>query len=148
VSNPYRATPEQWESLELYAEDNVYDACFLELRARIEALEAAQPHQDKLDRLIMGSPLDADDGDPIVMPSSPAAQAIWDAWNDAYEAQGPLEDMGQPIAAALRAAADQIAPTKQNYSEASDFLAATCLNGMAYAANKLRLIAAELEGRQ
>ena len=36
---------------------------------------------------------------------SPAAQAIWDAWNDAYEAQGPLEDMGHPIAAALRAAA-------------------------------------------
>jgi hypothetical protein len=41
---------------------------------------------------------------------SPAAQAIWDAWNDAYEAQGPLEDMGQPIAAALRAAADQVVP--------------------------------------
>ena len=43
-------------------------------------------------------------------PLSPAAQAIWDAWNDAYEAQGPLEDMGQPIAAALRAAADQVVP--------------------------------------
>ena len=27
----------------------------------------------------------------------PAAQAVWDAWNDAYEAQGPLEDMGQPL---------------------------------------------------
>jgi hypothetical protein len=36
---------------------------------------------------------------------SPAAQAIWDAWNDAYEAQGPLEGMDQPLAAALRAAA-------------------------------------------
>jgi len=38
-----------------------------------------------------------------------AAQACWyafnDAFNDAYEVQGPLEDMGQPIAAALRAAA-------------------------------------------
>ena len=41
---------------------------------------------------------------------SPAAQAIWDAWNDAYEAQGPLEDMGQPIAAALRAVAAQMFP--------------------------------------
>ena len=41
---------------------------------------------------------------------SPASQAIWDAWNDAYEAQGPLEDMGHPIAAALRAAADQVVP--------------------------------------
>ena len=36
---------------------------------------------------------------------STVAQAIWDAFNDAYEVQGPLEDMGQPIAAALRAAA-------------------------------------------
>jgi len=45
---------------------------------------------------------------------SPAAQAIWDAWNDAYEAQGPLEDMGHPIAAALRAAADQVVPEHAN----------------------------------
>jgi hypothetical protein len=52
------------------------------------------------------------------------------------------------IAAAIRAAADQIAPTKQNYFEASDLLAATCLNGMAYAANELRLIATELENHQ
>jgi hypothetical protein len=37
------ATPEQWETIEKYAYDNTYDACFLELRARIEALEAAQP---------------------------------------------------------------------------------------------------------
>jgi hypothetical protein len=43
----------------------------------------------------------------MTKPLSPAAQAIWDAWNDAYEAQGPLEDMGQPLGAALRAAADQ-----------------------------------------
>ena len=39
---------------------------------------------------------------------SPAAQTIWDAWNDAYESQGPLEGMDQPLAAALRAAADQV----------------------------------------
>jgi hypothetical protein len=39
----HRLTPAQWESIELYAEDNAYDACFLELRSRIEALEAAQP---------------------------------------------------------------------------------------------------------
>jgi hypothetical protein len=35
----YKATPEQWESIEMYAEDNVYDACILELRAMFEALE-------------------------------------------------------------------------------------------------------------
>jgi hypothetical protein len=41
---------------------------------RIEALEAAQrpPHQDKLDRLMA---LNADDGEPIVLPSSRAALA-------------------------------------------------------------------------
>ena len=41
MTKPHRATPEQWESIERWAEDNVYDACFLELRARIETLEAA-----------------------------------------------------------------------------------------------------------
>jgi hypothetical protein len=40
MTKPHRATPEQWESIERWAEDNVYDACFLELRARIEDLEA------------------------------------------------------------------------------------------------------------
>ena len=41
-----RVTPEEWESIELHAEDNLYDACLLELRARIEALEAGAtcPH--------------------------------------------------------------------------------------------------------
>ena len=59
MTKPYRLTPAQWESIERYAEDNAYDACILELRARIEALEAAQqPPQDKLDRLIV---LDRDD---------------------------------------------------------------------------------------
>jgi hypothetical protein len=84
MTNQHRATPEQWESIERYAYDNTYDACFLELRARIEALEATQqPPQDKLDRLMA---LNADDGDPNVMPSSPAdllidrvAKAIYDA---------------------------------------------------------------------
>ena len=42
MTKPHRLTPSQWESIERYAEDNAYDACFLELRARIEALEAAQ----------------------------------------------------------------------------------------------------------
>ena len=42
MSKTHRLTPEQWESIERYADDNAYDACFLELRARIEALEAAQ----------------------------------------------------------------------------------------------------------
>ena len=42
MTEQHKATPEQWESIERYAEDNVYDACFLELRARVEILEATQ----------------------------------------------------------------------------------------------------------
>jgi hypothetical protein len=53
MTKPHRATPEQWEFIELYADSLDADACILELRDRIEALEAAQqPPQDKLDRLI------------------------------------------------------------------------------------------------
>lgn len=53
----YRATPEQWTQQEKWVRLRPHDAddssCILELRARVEALEAAQrPHQDKLDRLI------------------------------------------------------------------------------------------------
>ena len=76
----------------------------------------------------------------MAKPLSPAAQAIWDAFNDAYEVQGPLEDLGQPIAAALRAAADR----------AEDLIGDTehpkFTEGVLAAAHFLDLIAAELEG--
>ena len=43
MTKPHRATPEQWESIEVqYADFSDFYSCFLELRARIEALEAAQ----------------------------------------------------------------------------------------------------------
>ena len=38
---------------------------------------------------------------------SPAAQAVWDAFNDVSERVGVFEDYGDALAAALRAAADQ-----------------------------------------
>jgi len=72
---------------------------------------------------------------------SPAAQVVWDAWNDAYEAQGPLEDMGQPIAAALRAAAGSVPKEEcggENY--ATGFR-----NGIAFSCQFLHELAAELE---
>jgi response regulator of citrate/malate metabolism len=51
MSNQHRATPEQWEHQDHWTREHRSTAsCILELRARIEALEAAQ--QDKLDRLI------------------------------------------------------------------------------------------------
>jgi hypothetical protein len=67
MTKQHNATPEQWAFVEACApEDFAGYACILELRDRIEALEAAQqPPQDKLDRLIA---LDRDD------PAEDAAQ--------------------------------------------------------------------------
>jgi hypothetical protein len=54
MTDQHRATPEQWEVVEICREEGKIPwptaTALLELRARIEALEAAQ--QDKLDRLI------------------------------------------------------------------------------------------------
>ena len=76
MSTPHKATAEQWAQIEGYAATDMnddYASCLLDLRARVEALEAVQtaacPHvvssdegtsycrlaeqsQDKLDRLI------------------------------------------------------------------------------------------------
>jgi hypothetical protein len=125
TSKQHKATPVQWEDAGAFA--SATRACLLELRARIEALEACDkedancwsavrasmhalrervealetdqleqaksirfytdaiirrvealeaaqpPHQDKLDRLIA---LDADDRDPIVVPSPPAGSLV------------------------------------------------------------------------
>jgi hypothetical protein len=43
MTTPHRATPEQWADLGAFASDT--RACILELRARVEALEAAQLEQ-------------------------------------------------------------------------------------------------------
>jgi hypothetical protein len=39
MTKQHRVTPEQWESIERYADDNLYDDCLLELRARVQTLE-------------------------------------------------------------------------------------------------------------
>jgi hypothetical protein len=77
---------------------------------------------------------------------SPAAQAIWDAWNDAYEAQGPLEGMDQPLAAALRAAADQAEDLQVPCSYTGESYQ-TYDKGLLAAAEHLRAIAAEMEAQ-
>jgi hypothetical protein len=74
-------------------------------------------------------------------PLSPAAQAAWDAWSDAYEEQGPLEDMGQPLGAALRAAADRM------MSLIGDIYHPKYLEGVKASADFLEKIATELEGQ-
>jgi hypothetical protein len=42
MTDQHRATPEQWEHVEKFVEDCGYDSCLLELRDRIEQLEANQ----------------------------------------------------------------------------------------------------------
>jgi hypothetical protein len=37
----HKATPEQWSDIERFVRDCGYDSCLLELRSRVEALEAA-----------------------------------------------------------------------------------------------------------
>jgi hypothetical protein len=82
----------KYETLRLAALDwgngiDTHSRLIDKLWQRVEALEAAQQPQDKLDRLIA---LDADDGDPIVMPSSPAG-ALLDRVADAI---GAADDEG------------------------------------------------------
>jgi hypothetical protein len=70
MTDQHRATPEQWDYVDVWGviHDDPNASCLLELRARIEALEAAQ--QDKLDRLIA---LDA--ADPTPDPAMPELRA-------------------------------------------------------------------------
>ena len=84
---------------------------------------------------------------------SPNAMAVLDAFLNGYICNSADNSVAfqadrNGLAAALRALADQIAPTEQNYEEAPHKLATVFLNGVAYAANEMRLIATELENAQ
>jgi hypothetical protein len=46
---------------------------------------------------------------------SPASQAVWNAFNDVSERVGVFEDYGDALAAAFRAAADQVTPEDFDY---------------------------------
>jgi hypothetical protein len=76
---------------------------------------------------------------------SPAAQAVLDAFLKDADEDATLRLFQGHLADALRAAADQVVPSRRNYQEASDILATTCLNGMLFVANELRLMADELK---
>jgi hypothetical protein len=75
------------------------------------------------------------------------AQRIIAAFNERHELCGPFDDdwVEQCLAAAFRAAADQVVPTQADRDAVPEFHAQCVMNGIAYAANELRLIAAELE---
>ena len=84
MTKQHKATPEQWAYAETCApEDFAGYACILELRARIEALEAGQqPPQDKLGRLIA---LDRDDPTNSLVDGVATDAELCQVYNDAPE---------------------------------------------------------------
>jgi len=60
----HKATPEQWAQIEQFVKDCGYDSCLLELRARVESLEATAKSAEsnypaKPDSLLVGRVSDA-----------------------------------------------------------------------------------------
>jgi hypothetical protein len=73
MTKPHRATPEQWEFIELYADSLDADACILELRARIEALEAAQQPLAFTGKVVAPITRDRDEtGDYLIVGGTPS----------------------------------------------------------------------------
>jgi hypothetical protein len=77
------------------------------------------------------------------------AQKIVAAFNERHELCGPFDDdwVEQCLAAALRAAADQVVPTEKDRKEQSDITGQVFFNGMQYAVMEIRALAAELEAQ-
>ena len=73
---------------------------------------------------------------------SPAAQAVWDAYNDVCERVGVFEDYGDALAAAFRAAANQVVPSDADEPRNYLPMAIECQR----IRRELLAIAAELEG--
>jgi hypothetical protein len=113
MTKPHRSTPEHWATVERYAQQvSSTDDCLLELRARVEALEAGAtcPHvvtsgegtsycnlavntQDKLDRLI-----EMDHAAPA--PASSLVERVADAIVTKATSAGIVDD--RPARAAIR----------------------------------------------
>jgi hypothetical protein len=79
---------------------------------------------------------------PMAEPLSPAAQAIWDAFN--LDPPGVLADYGDSLAAAIRALVDQTVPADSLFCSIGKFNADLALEVVR---NKQLAIAAELEGQ-
>jgi hypothetical protein len=85
MTKQHKATPDDWAQQEDWANRSVFSdsSCILELRDRIEALEAAQqPPQDKLDRLIA---LDRDDPAGSLVDRIATGAELCRVYNDAPE---------------------------------------------------------------
>ena len=76
-------------------------------------------------------------------PLSPAANAAWEAFNDVLERVGVFEDYGDALAAALRAAADQVVP--EDMRECETYTNEAIRLNLQGVRRQLLAIAAELE---
>jgi hypothetical protein len=85
----------------------------------------------------------------MTRPLSPAAEFIWEAYNDVMERTGVFEDSGHAIAAAIRAAADQVVPEESDLhpEEAGCLVMSNRQWQRCKTRSRLLAIAAELEGR-
>jgi hypothetical protein len=81
----------------------------------------------------------------MTAPLSPAAQAVWHAYETADCDPYEIDPRRASLAAALRAAADQVEPTEKDRKEQSDITGQVFFNGMQYAVMEIRALAAELD---
>jgi hypothetical protein len=104
MTTPHRATPEQWADLGAFASDT--RACILELRARIEALEAAQLDQAESHRFCTDAivrrveALEAAQRAIRSGPESPLVERVADAIAEQATSAGIVND--RPARAAIR----------------------------------------------
>jgi hypothetical protein len=73
MTNQHRATPEQWDSIERCADGSDPYSCILELRGRIEALEAAQQPRAFTGKVVAPITRDRDEtGDYLIVGGTPS----------------------------------------------------------------------------
>jgi hypothetical protein len=128
----YKATPEQWEVQEKFAPESEDACCLLELRSRIERLELGAGIHDAVIKTLKS---------PTLADLSPAAQAIWDAWESEWSKDSLCHDQ-RSIASVLRAVARFIWMDKPLGDTDADAGVAAAHQAIH---ERLLLIAAELE---
>jgi hypothetical protein len=106
MTNQHRATPEQWETIERYADTSDPYSCLLGLRARIEALEVGQQPLAFTGKVVAPITRDRDGtGDYLIVhDTQPPASSLVERVADALAAQatsaGIVND--RPARAAIR----------------------------------------------
>ncbi len=121
MTDQYRATPEDWEYIRLRAEDGVgLLNCLLELRARVEALEADQLEQAESKRFCVDAivrrveALEATQHAIRSGPESPLVERVADAIAEQATSAGIVND--RPARAAIREVAKWLRSVGNNGS--------------------------------